>query len=66
MDVHEADAAAELVPADAPEVLRAEIEQFEHGARRIAAGGWRRAVTGVALGVAAGLAAIGAIPRDRA
>jgi hypothetical protein len=45
-------------------VLEAEVEQFEHEARRIAAGGWRRAVIGLAIGVAAGLAAAVALPRD--
>ncbi|MBW3657115.1 MAG: hypothetical protein KY457_00645 [Actinobacteria bacterium] len=45
-------------------VLEAEVEHFEHEARRIAAGGWRRAVIGVAIGAAAGLAAALVLPRD--
>lgn len=45
-------------------VLEAEVEQFEHEARRIAAGGWRRALIGVAIGVVAGLAAALVLPRD--
>jgi hypothetical protein len=45
-------------------VLEAEVEQFEREARRIAAGGWRRAVIGLAIGALAGLAATVALPRD--
>ncbi len=45
-------------------VLEAEVEQFEHEARRIAAGGWRRAAIGFLIGAAAGLAAALVLPRD--
>jgi hypothetical protein len=45
-------------------VLEAEVEQFEHEARRIAAGGWRRAVIGIAIGAAAGLAAAWVLPDE--
>lgn len=45
-------------------VLEAEVEQFEHEARRIAAGGWRRALIGLAIGAAAGVAAALVLPRD--
>lgn len=45
-------------------VIEAEVEQFGHEARRIAAGGWRRALIGVAIGAAAGLAAALVLPRD--
>lgn len=46
------------------DLLEAEIEQFEHEARRIAAGGWRRAMIGFLLGSAVGLAAALVMPRD--
>lgn len=45
-------------------VLEAEVEQFEHEARRIAAGGWRRALIGFLIGAAAGVAAALVLPRD--
>lgn len=45
-------------------VLEAEIEHFEHEARRIAAGGWRRALIGFGVGIAAGIAAALVLPRD--
>lgn len=45
-------------------VLEAEVEQFSHEARRIAAGGWRRALVGFAIGVGAGLLAALVVPRD--
>jgi len=45
-------------------LLEAEVEQFEHEARRIAAGGWRRGVIGVLIGIAAGLLAALVMPRD--
>ncbi len=46
------------------ELLEAEVQQFEHEARRIAAGGVRRAVIGFLLGAVAGLAAALVMPRD--
>lgn len=45
-------------------VLEAEREQFSREARRIAAGGWRRAVIGFGVGVAAGVLAGLATPRS--
>jgi hypothetical protein len=45
-------------------LLEAEVEQFEHEARRIAAGGWKRGVIGFLIGVAAGLLAALVLPRD--
>lgn len=45
-------------------LLEAEVEQFEHEARRIAAGGWQRGVIGFLIGVAAGLLAALVMPRD--
>ncbi|MEX1178406.1 MAG: hypothetical protein WEB09_08080 [Nitriliruptor sp.] len=41
------------------------IEPVSDPARRVAAGGWRRAVVGVALGVAAGALVAAVTPRDR-
>jgi hypothetical protein len=48
------------------------VEQVEHviepvsdPARRVAAGGWRRAAVGLALGVAAGALVAAVTPRDR-
>jgi hypothetical protein len=48
------------------------VEQVEHviepvsdPARRVAAGGWRRAAVGIALGVAAGALVASVTPRDR-
>lgn len=46
------------------EVLEAERQQFEQEARRIAAGGWRRAAIGFGVGAAAGLLAALVMPRD--
>ena len=51
------------MPSD-HELLDAEVQQFEHEARRIAAGGWRRAVVGFALGAVAGVATALVLPRD--
>lgn len=48
------------------DLLEAEVHQFEHEVRRVAAGGWRRALTATALGAAAGLAALLGLPRDDA
>lgn len=45
-------------------LLEAEVEQFEHEARRIAAGGWKRGIIGFLIGVAAGLLAALLMPRD--
>ena len=45
-------------------LLEAEVEQFEHEARRIAAGGWKRGLIGFLIGVAAGLLAALVLPRD--
>ena len=41
------------------------IEPVSDPARRVAAGGWRRAVVGIALGIAAGAAVALVSPRDR-
>lgn len=49
---------------DAGSLLEAEVEQFEHEARRIAAGGWKRGVIGFAIGALAGVAAALVLPRD--
>ena len=46
------------------ELLEAEVESFEEGARRMAAGGWRRALIGIAVGCAAGIAAALAMDDD--
>ncbi len=46
-------------------LLEAEVHRFEHEARRLAAGGWRRALIGLALGAALGLAVLPGLPRDR-
>ncbi|MEX0835519.1 MAG: hypothetical protein WD010_05480 [Nitriliruptor sp.] len=40
------------------------IEPVSDPARRVAAGGWRRAVVGIALGVAAGALVAAVSPRD--
>ncbi|MFP5308821.1 MAG: hypothetical protein ACLGIR_04495 [Actinomycetes bacterium] len=45
------------------DVVEAEVAQFEHEVRRIAAGGWLRAVIGFALGALAGLAVALVVPR---
>lgn len=45
-------------------VLEAEREHFTQEARRIAAGGWQRALVGFGIGVAAGLVAALVTPRD--
>lgn len=45
-------------------VLEAEVEHFEHEVRRIAAGGWKRALIGLAIGAVAGVAAALVMPRD--
>lgn len=49
---------------DAESLLEAEVEQFEHEARRIAAGGWKRGAIGFLIGAIAGLAAALAMPRE--
>lgn len=49
---------------DAASLLEAEVEQFEHEARRVAAGGWRRGLIGFVLGALAGLAAALVMPRE--
>lgn len=49
---------------DAESLLEAEREQFEHEARRIAAGGWKRGVIGFLIGALAGLAAALVMPRE--
>ncbi|MDX1658998.1 MAG: hypothetical protein R3343_09280 [Nitriliruptorales bacterium] len=46
------------------QVLEAERHQFEQEARRIAAGGWRRAAIGFGLGAAVGFLAALVVPRD--
>lgn len=48
------------------EPLEHVIEPVSAPERRVAAGGWRRAVVGIALGVAAGALAALVTPRDRA
>lgn len=48
----------------AEQVLEAERQQFEAEARRIAAGGWQRALIGFGVGAAAGVLAALLIPRD--
>ncbi|MDX1622128.1 MAG: hypothetical protein R3320_14120 [Nitriliruptorales bacterium] len=48
----------------AEQVIEAERQQFEHEARRIAAGGWKRAAIGFALGAGLGLATALLVPRD--
>lgn len=45
-------------------VLEAEKRQFEHEARRIAAGGWRRATIGFGIGAVAGVLVALLAPRD--
>ncbi len=40
------------------------VPDVEGPVRRVAAGGWRRAVVGLAVGAAAGIAAATAMPRD--
>lgn len=45
-------------------VIEAELEQFAHEARRMAAGGWRRAAIGFLLGAGAGLLAALVLPRE--
>lgn len=42
------------------------IEPVSDPARRVAAGGWRRAAVGIALGVAAGALVAAVTPRDGA
>lgn len=49
---------------DAESLLEAEVEQFEHEARRIAAGGWKRGVIGFLIGALAGLGAALVMPRE--
>ena len=45
-------------------VIEAEVEHFEHEVRRIAAGGWKRALVGLLIGALAGIAAALVLPRD--
>lgn len=45
-------------------VIEAELDQFAHEARRMAAGGWKRAAIGFALGATAGLLAALVLPRE--
>lgn len=47
------------------EPLEHVIEPVSAPERRVAAGGWRRAVVGIALGVAAGALTALVTPRDR-
>lgn len=41
------------------------VEPVSAPSRRVAPGGWRRGLVGVALGAVAGLAVAAALPRDR-
>lgn len=58
------DPPAEREVRDAETFLEAEVEQFGHEARRIAAGGWKRGVIGFLIGALAGLAAALVMPRE--
>lgn len=50
---------------DADDVLEAEVQHLQSEARRIAEGGWRRALIGFAVGAAAGFGVALITPRDR-
>jgi ABC-type nitrate/sulfonate/bicarbonate transport system permease component len=54
----------EAIGSAVGEVVEAELAQLEHEVRRIAAGGWVRALIGFAIGAAAGLAVALVVPRD--